>query len=95
MAKKFEPLSPLDRVNLQELITEPRFETFKKLCERLKAMYELNRLAPASDEESEFQFIKRQFVNEGAIGGINELLIYLESESYPEEKPLKDESQEL
>jgi hypothetical protein len=88
--KNFEPLNKLDRENLHELVTNPRMEVVKKLAERLIGLYERAQIAPCGPDETQFQYERRQFNNEGAIQATKDFLLFLESESYPEEQPNAD-----
>lgn len=88
--KNFEPLTELDRINLNELMTDVRLEVLRKLVDRLVGLHERVQIAPVGADEDQFKYLRRVFNSEGAQAALKELLVYMESESYPEEKPNAD-----
>ena len=85
--KKFEPLNDLDRINLNELVTNlPTMKTIERVLDRMALQYEREQLTSLGPEETEVQYFRKIFNAEGKIQALKDLKIQLEVESYPEEK---------
>ena len=83
--KKFPELTQLERLNLDELVTDPRMEALKAVADRMVSLCETEQLRPIGPDETEIQYLHRTFQSEGMVQGIKDFLKVVEIESYPNE----------
>ena len=86
MTNNLPKLNDLDRINLQELITDPRYETLQKLATLMKERWRLEIQAMRIPGETEFDYIWRQATRESKGEALNEFLLMMGVESWPEER---------